>query len=325
MSLHTNGCFWEFSTGRYWFSANILESFWYFAVPVFFMISGATLMDYGKRYNLKVYFKKRIHKTGIPFLFWCLVGLVFKLVTDQSFHAKDITLSNLWDGIVGTSYVPIYWFFIPLFVCYLCIPLFAAVPQEKRKRKRLFMYLVGLDFVCNSLAPFLIQVFHLTIKWPFHIEAMGGYLIYILLGYLLSRFDLPTRYRYLLYVLGILGLLAHIMGTYELSMVAGKIIQTYKGYLNVPCLFYSAAVFIFFKIHSCRIMNKMGGIIRFLKDYTFAVYMLHWFVMTIWIRVGHIHTHALGYRMLGPIAIGFVCILVTMVIRKLPYGRRILP
>ena len=259
MSLHTNGCFWEFSTGRYWFSANILESFWYFAVPVFFMISGATLMDYGKRYNLKVYFKKRIHKTGIPFLFWCLVGLVFKLVTDQSFHAKDITLSNLWDGIVGTSYVPIYWFFIPLFVCYLCIPLFAAVPKEKRKRKRLFMYLVGLDFVCNSLAPFLIQVFHLTIKWPFHIEAMGGYLIYILLGYLLSRFDLPTRYRYLLYVLGILGLLAHIMGTYELSMVAGKIIQTYKGYLNVPCLFYSAAVFIFFKIHSCRIMNKMGG------------------------------------------------------------------
>lgn len=44
--LHTNGCFWRFSYERYWFTANIIESVMYFAVPVFFMISGATLLDY---------------------------------------------------------------------------------------------------------------------------------------------------------------------------------------------------------------------------------------------------------------------------------------
>lgn len=42
--LHTNGCFLHFSTERYWFTANIIESIFYFAVPVFFMISGATLI-----------------------------------------------------------------------------------------------------------------------------------------------------------------------------------------------------------------------------------------------------------------------------------------
>lgn len=56
VSLHTNGCFWEFSTKRYWFTANILECLWYFAVPVFFMISGSTLIDFRKRYNLRTYF-----------------------------------------------------------------------------------------------------------------------------------------------------------------------------------------------------------------------------------------------------------------------------
>ena len=41
VTLHTNGCFWQFSaTERYWFTANIIECLCYFAVPVFFMITG---------------------------------------------------------------------------------------------------------------------------------------------------------------------------------------------------------------------------------------------------------------------------------------------
>ena len=51
--LHTNDCFWTFSTARYWFSANIIESVFYFAVPIFFMISGAMLIGYNDRYDLK--------------------------------------------------------------------------------------------------------------------------------------------------------------------------------------------------------------------------------------------------------------------------------
>ena len=50
--LHVNGVFWEFSsTQSYWKSALIIESVFYFAVPVFFMISGATLMNFYERYG----------------------------------------------------------------------------------------------------------------------------------------------------------------------------------------------------------------------------------------------------------------------------------
>ena len=31
--LHSNNCFWTFSTDRYWKSANIIEAGLYFAVP----------------------------------------------------------------------------------------------------------------------------------------------------------------------------------------------------------------------------------------------------------------------------------------------------
>jgi len=60
--LHANGCFWKFSYENYWFSANIIESLFYFAVPCFFMISGATLLDYNERYDTKIYFVKRVKK-----------------------------------------------------------------------------------------------------------------------------------------------------------------------------------------------------------------------------------------------------------------------
>ena len=42
--LHTNCVFWDFKKENYWITANIIECIFYFAVPVFFMISGATLI-----------------------------------------------------------------------------------------------------------------------------------------------------------------------------------------------------------------------------------------------------------------------------------------
>ncbi|WP_432645875.1 acyltransferase family protein [Mediterraneibacter gnavus] len=53
-----------------WILSLFIEKVCFFAVPVFFMITGATLIDYPKRYNLKTYVKKRINKTVIPWLAW---------------------------------------------------------------------------------------------------------------------------------------------------------------------------------------------------------------------------------------------------------------
>ena len=50
VALHVNGEFWNFSYGRYWITSNIIESLFYFAVPIFFMITGVTLV--GKNYGL---------------------------------------------------------------------------------------------------------------------------------------------------------------------------------------------------------------------------------------------------------------------------------
>lgn len=259
VTLHTNGCFWQFSTERYWFTANIIESVYYFAVPVFFMISGATLLDYPKRYDLKTYFAKRLRKTLIPFFIWSFVG--WAIIILQQMHMGEsvspglLTFTGIWNGIWETKFVPIYWFFIPLFACYLSIPLLASIAEEKRNG--VFLYLVLASFMINVLIPFIISVFQLQIKWPLRVDIVSGYLIYIILGYWLSKNELSKSVRYLLYFLAMLGLFMHIIGTYSLSIDAGEIIGTYKGYLNVPCILYSIGIFLLFKEN--KVYNKING------------------------------------------------------------------
>ena len=43
--LHTNSVFWTFSYDSYWWKSNLVESAFYFAVPIFFMISGCNLIQ----------------------------------------------------------------------------------------------------------------------------------------------------------------------------------------------------------------------------------------------------------------------------------------
>ena len=82
--LHINSCYWWGDIKEnYWVSANIIESLFYFAAPCFFMITGATLIDYRDRYNTKDYFIKRIVKTVIPYFIWSFVGLGILIMANR--------------------------------------------------------------------------------------------------------------------------------------------------------------------------------------------------------------------------------------------------
>lgn len=215
--LHTNGCFWEFNKSRYWITANLIESVFIFAVPVFFMISSVTLMDYQKRYDTKTFLKKRFSKTVIPFLFWTFVGLVFDIVFLHTLKPSDLTLRVLVDGIINNQFVSIYWFFMPLFCIYLSIPLFASVEEEKRVE--LFKYLFLIGFIFNGTIPFLLSAFHIDMAWPLGINVVSGYVIFVVMGYLIHKIDFTLNQRCIIYILGLAGFLMHFGGTYFESYV----------------------------------------------------------------------------------------------------------
>lgn len=324
VGLHTNGVFWQFSTKHYWLTANILECLFYYAVPIFFMITGITLIDFNKRYSLKEYFLKRLHRVVIPFIFWSLMGMVYDLCRFPE-HLDKVNIWYIINGITSTSFIGIFWFFIPLFGIYMSIPLFSAVPEKHRIP--IFKYLIGISFVVIYLIPLLIKAFGLPIKYGLSVPVGSSCLIYVLLGYVLSRTELTKKQKLLIYAVTAIGFLVHWGGTYFLSMHAGHIVRTFKGYQNVPCILYSTGVFILLKDLSPGIMSFpwLKKLINFLSKYTFAIYLIQFFFLRLFVDILHVNKYSMTYRLGGIILITGLAVCVTWIIRKIPLGKYLLP
>lgn len=318
--LHVNHFFWTFSYGAYWFLANVQECVFYFGVPVFFMISGATLIDYGKKYSTKIFFLRRLIKVVIPFLFWSLFGLLFALFITKSEKFDNLSLTYIINGIINYKFVYIYWFFMPLFILYLTIPFLAQINEKNRVKS--YSYLVVL-IVLNIFISFMVQVYSIKITFDTtYIKSLGA-ILYALIGYILSKTTFTKKQIAGLAVLGLAGLIVHIFGTYYESISAGEIIKTYKGYYNIPCIFYSTAIFVIVKNIADKLFeNKyFAYIVKFLKKYTFSIYLLHWYVLQI-INPDY----KLIFTRFGlPLIIIPICILIAYFIHKIPVLKKILP
>jgi len=217
VTLHTNGCFWQFNaTERYWLTANIIECIFYFAVPVFFMITGITLLDYQERYSTKVYFQKRAEKTLIPYVVWSVIGVVFLLSTDRV-SLEAVTAKWIVNSLLSTEgIINLYWFFQPLFCVYLCIPLFAAVDKNKKMDTAKYMIVVGL-FI-NIIMPFLNSALEFGLSWPYRVQVVSDYLIFVWGGYYLYNSSPSKRQKEVIFILSSIGLFfAHCRNLYIIN------------------------------------------------------------------------------------------------------------
>ena len=76
VAMHFNGLVYAYSPTFDWFQALFVDCFFYWAVPVFFMLTGATLLGYRDKYDTKTFFSKRLRRVAVPFLAWSLIALV---------------------------------------------------------------------------------------------------------------------------------------------------------------------------------------------------------------------------------------------------------
>lgn len=286
------------------------------------MITGITLINYQDKYSIGKYFKKRIAKTLFPYTIWSFIGTLYLYANGR---IESFTLKYVINGLLNGNIIGIYWFFPVLFCIYLSFPFFAAI--NKGKRKRTFQYLFIISFFVNILIPFIITITKININWPYSVGVVSGYLIWIVAGVLLYWYPPKKNVKCIIVCLGIIGLLMHIIGTYKLSIIAGSIVQTYKGYNNLPCFLYSLGIFIIFieigkKIMNIEILNK---IIKFLGKYTFAFYLMHWYIMDILKNMLNIDTRSIIWRLGAPFIIEIIVILITYILRNIPFVNKIVP
>jgi surface polysaccharide O-acyltransferase-like enzyme len=102
-----------------WWASNVYDSISRTAVPLFVMLTGALLLQPFKTNEpLRVFFKKRWNRIGIPVLFW---GAIF-FIYDFSVKGQTLTLTFVLQGLLAGPYVH-FWYLYLLVGLYLITPL----------------------------------------------------------------------------------------------------------------------------------------------------------------------------------------------------------
>lgn len=330
VALHVNGAVHTFAKTRNWVSCMFIEALFYFAVPVFFMLTGATLMNYRKRYDTGAFFKKRIFKTFVPFMIWSIIGICWSIFYTKGMKISDInTPAKFISAVINCKGMGIYWFFPALFSVYLTIPLFSLVDEDKRiGKKGIFTYLILVYIVLNVLLPFVCRL--TGIQWNSALNAVscGGYVVWFLIGYLLANTDINKKFRILIYILGLLGFFMYFYLTVQNSFKTGRFDKTYAGYMNIPAIFMGTAVFVFFKYGKWNFIDKHEKavrIVRNLSSASFGAYLIHYYLKYFSIRHFGIDPRSTLYRIVGTFIIYGLSVIIVRVIQKIPVIRKMVP
>lgn len=330
VALHVNGAVHTFAKTRNWVSCMFIEALFYFAVPVFFMLTGATLMNYRKRYDTGAFFKKRIFKTFVPFMIWSIIGICWSIFYTKGMKISDInTPAKFISAVINCKGMGIYWFFPALFSVYLTIPLFSLVDEDKRiGKKGIFTYLILVYIVLNVLLPFVCRL--TGIQWNSALNAVscGGYVVWFLIGYLLANTDINKKFRILIYILGLIGFFMYFYLTVQNSFKTGRFDKTYAGYMNIPAMLMGTAVFVFFKYGKWNFIDKHEKAVRFVRNLSsasFGVYLIHYYLKDFSIRHFGIDPRNTLYRIVGTFIIYGLSVIIVRVIQKIPVIRKMVP
>ena len=119
-------------------------------------------------------------------------------------------------------------------------------------------------------------------------------------------------------------------GTLFMSRGLDTINQTFKGYLNIPCMMHTMAIFIFFKYIDYKRLLKKGyfrfvSIVSKIAQYTFGIYLLHYFFVMGLPKTMAIETGSLSWRLGGALGIFIICSIITSIIKKVSGLKYLLP
>lgn len=318
--MHCNGIVHVYSDTAAWRQSMVVETLAYWAVPVFFMISGATLMNYRERYDTRTYLKKRFMRVGIPFFVWTLLNVAWKSTVGQ------ITIEwsfSWWVSLFFNCRAEnIYWFFIPLFSVYFSIPVLSLLKDNRNILK----YMLAVGGITYSILPVMCSVAGIDYNAALSFPLTGGYILYVILGYILdTESSVSDKKRYIIYAAAFLCAGIRYFSTVLMAAKTGEVYKMFWGYLNFPAVGLSVGVFVFFRYMNWDkfLCNKRAAqMLSEMSSASFGIYLIHMIVMNMFYSYG-VDTYGIKWRILGAPIVYFICLSIVICSKKLPGINRI--
>jgi surface polysaccharide O-acyltransferase-like enzyme len=311
-----------------WWAADVYGAIARTAVPLFVMLTGALLLQPSKIDEpLRVFFKKRWNRIGIPVIFWMIVFFAWNALV----RGNPLTFTSFVDGVLVGPYVQ-FWYVYLLIGLYLITPVIRVVVAHANwstARYFLLLWFIGTGVVSLlTLTSFSPQV----VWFRSNVFLITGMLGYFVLGAYITR--LKFR-RSVLYAMLILSTVWTVFATYFLIGSLGEFYSTFfMDASSFSIILTSMAIFLILAAVPNQTLQdkwpRANKVLQTISANTLPIYLFHLIILEtlqkgylgIQISVTNINP-VISIPLVTAITL-LITLAIVVLIKKIPYVRRII-
>lgn len=312
-----------------WWTSNIYDSIARSAVPLFVMLTGALLLQPSKVDEpLRVFFKKRWNRIGIPVIFW---GAIF-FAWDFLVRGQSISVVSILQGVFAGPYVH-FWYVYILIGLYLITPLLRVVVAHADWR--IIRYFLIIWFIGSGIITLVTLYSNLSSQALWFKDNV--FLLTGLIGYfILGAYVVKLQFRSSILYLGlILSTVWTILGTFFLIGTLGESYsQFFLDATSFSVIIASVALFLILAaIPNQTIENRFprgNKILKIISQNTLPIYLFHIIILET-LQKGYLGFQVSVTTMNPIIEIPLItavtlllCLAIIFPLKKLPYVKRII-
>ncbi len=257
-----------------WIILVFYDSITRICVPLFIMASGALLL--GKLESYRTFFKKRISRILMPWIFWTVIYLLWFIATNKIQSLSDFAQQT---HELSFSY---FWFMPMISGLYLLTPMLRLWIQRATNKD--VMYALILWFMIYSVFPLCMKLVSpdFIIPNPFVFEHLG----YFILGYVLLHLQKPLLKAKQLTLLLVGCFMGNSIGTFLAYAFNRPDLQTYF-WSNLSFFAIAASICAFLLIKSiCKkiestLNKRVVKIVATVSNASLGIYLVHGLILNI--------------------------------------------
>ncbi len=304
-----------------------------FAVPLYFMISGALLL--GKDEDLKTIFKKRISKTALALLIISAVYYIVDIINGTIKFKGAETVLNFFVGLFCGNIKFHLWFLYSYLIMLLILPFLRRIVRGLSRKEYRYMFI--LAFSVMVFKPLFEYIFFngKELHYTFSLLDTNNVVFPILGYYLYNVVDLSNmKKRWLAAAWGINLLLTAVVCVLIFIRYknTGKLDETHsQQFHRMFAMVNATTVFLTIKKLTPEIENKVVSyILSAIGGCTFGVYLIHPLIMkdvqmiSLWDNMSAVIPNQMIATILFCIIIFLICTVFTFILKLLPFVKKLL-
>ena len=296
-------------TTRAWNVLNLADAAASWAVPVFFMLSGALLLS--REYTLKKLYGKKILRIITCFVFWSAVYALWEFYKHRSLKGSVI------EFIQGPDHM---WFLFAIVGLYLFVPVLKKVVEDEATLRYFLILMFVISIVFNGAVVLLSPFSETKAKFLFGLIRQAGIqyvpanTFYFVFGYYLSSHSITKKQRRFIYIGGIVGFLFTAAGGAAASIYLKKPVAMFLANNALGICLQAIGIFVLAKqlFSAKRLPKKVQSALAYLADISFGAYLVHFLVILLLERF--LNLHALRFHTLFSIP------LLTIIVAVISFG-----